>query len=291
MSAGFILNDWDYAQRAERRYKRISRLLILLYIVFGVIIPFIKLIGQEKGGGEEGKTRYAQMVQQPQEAPVAPKQEEPKPQPEPTKETEPPKPQKHVEQKPVPTQEQRVQTARQVAQRSGLLAMASQLSNLRDNTLTQLDSSRALSTAQAGGAEVVGDASQAFAADAASASNGITVSTPGSGARNPNGTKLDQRKTTTVKSPVGFGRDTSKPGQNGQSLIPGRTDEEINATFDRAKGAFNAVHLSSDDLDATFAQVKGAGAEIVSEITDQPWGVRDFAVRDSAGNLVRIEQA
>ena len=57
-----------------------------------------------------------------------------------------------------------------------------------------------------------------------------------------------------------------------------------------AKGALNGVHFTTDDLDATFARVRDAGAEIVSEPTDQPWGTRDFAVRDPSGNLVRIDQ-
>jgi catechol 2,3-dioxygenase-like lactoylglutathione lyase family enzyme len=57
-----------------------------------------------------------------------------------------------------------------------------------------------------------------------------------------------------------------------------------------AKGALNGVHFQTDDLDAAFAQVSGAGAEIVQEPTDQPWGTRDFAVRDPSGNLVRIDQ-
>jgi catechol 2,3-dioxygenase-like lactoylglutathione lyase family enzyme len=57
-----------------------------------------------------------------------------------------------------------------------------------------------------------------------------------------------------------------------------------------AKGALNGVHFHTDDLDGTFEKVRAAGAEIVSEPTDQPWGTRDFAVRDPAGNLVRIDQ-
>jgi len=57
-----------------------------------------------------------------------------------------------------------------------------------------------------------------------------------------------------------------------------------------AKGALNGVHFQTDDLDAAFEQVRGAGAEIVQEPTDQPWGTRDFAVRDPSGNLVRIDQ-
>jgi catechol 2,3-dioxygenase-like lactoylglutathione lyase family enzyme len=57
-----------------------------------------------------------------------------------------------------------------------------------------------------------------------------------------------------------------------------------------AKGALNGVHFHSDDLDATFAKLQGAGAEIVQEPTDQPWGTRDMAVRDPSGNLVRVDQ-
>jgi len=57
-----------------------------------------------------------------------------------------------------------------------------------------------------------------------------------------------------------------------------------------AKGALNGVHFHSDDLDATFETLRGAGAEIVQEPTDQPWGTRDLAVRDPSGNLVRIDQ-
>ena len=57
-----------------------------------------------------------------------------------------------------------------------------------------------------------------------------------------------------------------------------------------AKGALNGVHFRSDDLDATFEQVRDAGAEIVQEPTEQFWGTRDFAVRDPSGNLVRVDQ-
>jgi catechol 2,3-dioxygenase-like lactoylglutathione lyase family enzyme len=57
-----------------------------------------------------------------------------------------------------------------------------------------------------------------------------------------------------------------------------------------AKGALNGVHFHTDDLDETFAKLRSAGAEIVQEPTDQPWGTRDCAVRDPSGNLVRIDQ-
>ncbi|MGH2761195.1 MAG: VOC family protein [Thermoleophilaceae bacterium] len=57
-----------------------------------------------------------------------------------------------------------------------------------------------------------------------------------------------------------------------------------------AKGALNGVHFHTDDLDATFEKLRASGAEIVQEPTEQPWGTRDFAVRDPSGNLLRIDQ-
>jgi uncharacterized glyoxalase superfamily protein PhnB len=58
-----------------------------------------------------------------------------------------------------------------------------------------------------------------------------------------------------------------------------------------AKGELRPLHFRSDDLDAIFEKVAGApGAEVLQEPIDQPWGVRDGAVRDPAGNFLRIEQ-
>ena len=58
-----------------------------------------------------------------------------------------------------------------------------------------------------------------------------------------------------------------------------------------AKGALNGIHFHTDDLDATFEKVRAWGAEVVEEPNDQPWGVRDCAVRDPSGNLLRIDQS
>jgi catechol 2,3-dioxygenase-like lactoylglutathione lyase family enzyme len=66
-------------------------------------------------------------------------------------------------------------------------------------------------------------------------------------------------------------------------------DETISALV--AKGALNGVYFHSDDLDAAFARLQACGAEVVEEPADRPWGVRDCAVRDPSGNLVRIDQS
>ena len=58
-----------------------------------------------------------------------------------------------------------------------------------------------------------------------------------------------------------------------------------------AKGELRPIHLRADDLDTVFTRIGATpGAEILQEPADQPWGVRDGAVRDPAGNLIRIEQ-
>ena len=58
-----------------------------------------------------------------------------------------------------------------------------------------------------------------------------------------------------------------------------------------AKGELRTLHFRTDDLNATFDKVAAAaGAEVLQEPVDQPWGVRDAAVRDPAGNMIRLEQ-
>lgn len=73
----------------------------------------------------------------------------------------------------------------------------------------------------------------------------------------------------------------------------GRSQEDGDAIASLlAKGELRPVHLRSDDLDATFAQIAAApGVEVLQEPDSRPWGVRDAAVRDPAGNLLRIEQS
>ncbi|GAA1463203.1 VOC family protein [Williamsia maris] len=72
---------------------------------------------------------------------------------------------------------------------------------------------------------------------------------------------------------------------------PGITEEEARVIGEMmAKGTFGRVLLATPDLDSTFERVVVARAEIVQEPTEQPYGVRDCAVRDPAGNLIRIQE-
>ena len=72
---------------------------------------------------------------------------------------------------------------------------------------------------------------------------------------------------------------------------PGITDDERRAITEMmAKGTFASVNLATSDLDATFERLQAGDAEVVQEPTDQPYGVRDCAFRDPAGNLLRIQE-
>ncbi|WP_342379790.1 VOC family protein [Myxococcus stipitatus] len=71
----------------------------------------------------------------------------------------------------------------------------------------------------------------------------------------------------------------------------GRDEEDGNALARLlAKGTLGGVIFSSTNLEATFDKLRAAKVDIVQEPKDQPWGVRDCAVRDPAGNMIRINQ-
>ena len=72
---------------------------------------------------------------------------------------------------------------------------------------------------------------------------------------------------------------------------PGLTDAERTTVAEMmAKGSYGRITLATPDLDGTFDQLQARDVEVVEEPTDQPYGVRDCAVRDPAGNLIRINQ-
>ena len=88
------------------------------------------------------------------------------------------------------------------------------------------------------------------------------------------------------------------PDQPGTSIVlyppaatPGITDDERRTIAEMmAKGTYASIVLATPDLDGTFARLQAGHADVVQEPTDQPYGVRDCAFRDPAGNLLRIQQ-
>jgi catechol 2,3-dioxygenase-like lactoylglutathione lyase family enzyme len=72
---------------------------------------------------------------------------------------------------------------------------------------------------------------------------------------------------------------------------PGLTDDERRTIVElMAKGSYFGINFATPDLDETFAKLADAGAEVVQEPTEQPYGLRDCAFRDPAGNMIRIQE-
>jgi catechol 2,3-dioxygenase-like lactoylglutathione lyase family enzyme len=105
-----------------------------------------------------------------------------------------------------------------------------------------------------------------------------------------------------VRSDVGSGKmrwiDVGPVNQPETSILlappaadPGVTDEERRVIAEMmAKGTYGWILLATKDLDATFEKVQANDVEVVQEPTEQPYGIRDCAFRDPAGNLVRIRE-
>jgi len=75
------------------------------------------------------------------------------------------------------------------------------------------------------------------------------------------------------------------------AATPGINEDERRTISEMmAKGTFAMMLLATRNVDATFERVQAHDVEVVQEPTDQPYGVRDCAVRDPAGNLLRIQQ-
>jgi catechol 2,3-dioxygenase-like lactoylglutathione lyase family enzyme len=88
---------------------------------------------------------------------------------------------------------------------------------------------------------------------------------------------------------------TGQPGTNvvlyPPQATPGLTDDERRTITEMmAKGTFGTLLLATEDVDGTFERLQASDAEVVQEPTDQPYGVRDCAFRDPAGNLLRIQE-
>jgi catechol 2,3-dioxygenase-like lactoylglutathione lyase family enzyme len=105
-----------------------------------------------------------------------------------------------------------------------------------------------------------------------------------------------------VRNDVGNGRmrwiTVGPPDQPGTSIVldppaanPGITEHERRTIAEMmAKGTYASINLATADLDGTFERLQASDAEVVQEPTEQPYGLRDCAFRDAAGNLIRIQE-
>jgi uncharacterized glyoxalase superfamily protein PhnB len=105
-----------------------------------------------------------------------------------------------------------------------------------------------------------------------------------------------------VRNDVGYGGmrwiTVGPADQPGTSIVlhppaadPGITDDERRTIAEMmAKGTYASIILATKDLDGTFEKLQASDAEVIQEPTEQPYGVRDCAFRDPAGNMVRIQE-
>jgi catechol 2,3-dioxygenase-like lactoylglutathione lyase family enzyme len=105
-----------------------------------------------------------------------------------------------------------------------------------------------------------------------------------------------------VRNDVGYGGmrwiTVGPAGQPGTSIVlyppfatPGVTEDERRTIAEMmAKGTYARIILATADLDGVFARLQASGADVVQEPNEQPYGVRDCAFRDPAGNLIRINE-
>ncbi|MES2682065.1 MAG: TonB family protein [Pseudomonadota bacterium] len=258
LATGTINIRWDgfeFAEDADRRFRRTLLVVAVPFLLLGVLSSLTRTEGLKEGGGTYLAPATVELLTVP-DAVKAEEVEEPAPAEEDSKE-QPQESAPKVAEKPVDVKKPAVveptptpvETARDVAKRSGVLAFADQLSDLRNkgdaisndsispNVLSSKGAASNSGSASGGGGE-----SAALAA-AASGSSGIGGSGTAGVSRTQSGQGLGKRRATTIDSPVGFGRDASKAGDGGSKGKSGRSLDEIQITFDRAQGSFYAMYI------------------------------------------------
>ncbi|MFI4905952.1 MAG: TonB family protein [Steroidobacterales bacterium] len=216
---------WESDPEDQRRLRRPLAAGLLLFVLFGLILPFIHLPKLTEAPAEAVPERLARLMVEEKAKPPPPVVEQPKPKPE-TKPVEAPKP------------VDRTAEARKKAQHSGLLKFQDELADLRQNVdLTPLGQTKNLQGA-------VGQDSHAerslIASKAGGASAGITTASASRGFGTGAGS-LTGHDTTVVNSRIAA---AGTPGNiaKGGSGKPSRSQEEIALVFDRNKGAIYALY-------------------------------------------------
>src|ERR1700734_4101745 len=216
---------WEIDPEDQRRLRQPLLAGLLLFVLLGVIVPFIHLPKPSEAPAEAVPERLARLMVEEKAKPPPPVVEQPKPKPE----TKP---------VPVPKPVDKTAEARKKAQNSGLLKFQDELADLRQNVdLTPLGQTKNLQGA-------VGQDSHAerslIASKAGGASAGITTANASRGFGTGAGS-LTGHDTTAVSSRIvaaGGGGNVSKGG----SGKPSRSQEEIALVFDRNKGAIYALY-------------------------------------------------
>lgn len=248
---------WALNAEADRRFRRIFTTIAIPVIALAIIIPFWHLQSVQKGGGTPQGSPQATTVRllPSPPAPIAKKREEPKPVPKPEEKPQPaPKPEVKPPQvahaprtaerpkKPAAPRVSARERAQHIAAASGLNA----LSTLSDSDFAVPTTPRPLVSGQLTTRGGTGSPRETLRAFERSAGSTADAGVAGVGAapvtRAQSGTGVGSRRTATVTSAIGFGRDKSRPGDSGRNLHAARTLSEIQLVFDRNKAAFYSLY-------------------------------------------------
>lgn len=253
---------WALNAEADRRFLRILIGVAIPVLILAIIISVLHFDRIQRGGGVlQNSTTTVRLLPSPPARPAV-KPEEPKPQPKPVplpQEAAPkavthPQPHKapakqahHHVAPTVPRPTPRV-SARQRAQQLAAASGLNELSALSDSTMPTV-SQRALISGQittrggrAGGSSDTAATRAIESSVAATAGAGAGGRGSAPVTRAQSGVGIGRRRTGTVTSSIGFGRDRSRVGANGNAVRAGRSLREIQLVFDRNKGAFYALY-------------------------------------------------
>lgn len=245
-------DGYEFIEESDRRFRRLLIAVAAPFLLLGILSLIYRADGLKEGGGTYIAAATVELLP-PADAVKAEQIEEPAPAEEDSKE-QPQESAPKVAEKPVEVNKPvveappvPVETARDVAKRSGVLALADQLSDLRNKgdaiNSDHLSPNVLSSKGAASNAGAASGGEAAALAAAAAGSSGIGGTGTAGVSRSQSGQGLGKRRTTTIDSPVGFGRDASKAGDGGNRAKSGRSLNEIQLTFDRALGSFYAMHI------------------------------------------------
>jgi outer membrane biosynthesis protein TonB len=268
-----LYTPWSLSAEDDRRFRQILRVTLVVFLSWGLIIPYLPLSQTERHVAESLPPRLARLIlEQKPVSPPPPLQHpaaEPKPLPEKPK---PPAPRKAQAQAPKqrinrPASAEKTISAREQAEQAGLLALRDTLQDLRQNTVaTSLKQAQALT--QGGG--------QASKTERAILTYGTTRGSDGINtanlSRNTGGATLAGRTTQRVSSPPGTAAagGSARRGGDGtagkSARLAGRSIEEIQMVFDRNKGAIYSVYNRALRSDPTLQ------GKLVLRLTIAPTG-------------------
>jgi outer membrane biosynthesis protein TonB len=256
--------SWGVANSDDARFNRILRTNLLMALVLCISIPFLPLPEIEQPVVEE-TPRLAQLIFEKEEIkpppPPVPKpvQKEPEPLPKKVETPRPVEKKKVVIKKPAPAKPK--VTARQQAEKSGLLALRDSLSDLRQNTVSS--SFRNTGNLSQGAGAVKKTERAVLTAGTARGSGGIKTTNL---SRNTGGGELSGRSGTRVHSPTGNAAGGTIGGKGKGSKSAGRSIEEIQMIFDRNKGSIYSVY------NRALRKTPGLKGKIVLRLTIAPSG-------------------